>query len=121
MRLYAPRPEALAELSRRLEDLRGGWQRQLESFKGFVALARRAAGREAMSAEVVVAATPQDAFAVFTDEIGLWWRTGTPYWLEHTGFDRVPGGDAYAGGYDAGWKELLGWFAERTTQRSSST
>ena len=32
------------------------------------------------AAEVVVDATPEDAFALFTDEIGLWWRTGTPYW-----------------------------------------
>jgi uncharacterized protein YndB with AHSA1/START domain len=32
------------------------------------------------TAEVVVDATPADAFAMFTDEIGLWWRTGTRYW-----------------------------------------
>ena len=150
-----------------------------------------------MTAEVVVAATPEDAFAIFTDEIGLWWRTGTPYWndpargvsvriepgvggrflevhdpeegtgfevgrvtawepgerlaltwtqvgwppgvatdvevtfapveegtlvrLEHTGFDRVPRGEEYAGGYSAGWNDLLGWYAERTRDRSSST
>ena len=32
------------------------------------------------TAEVLVEATPEDAFALFTDEIGLWWRTDTPYW-----------------------------------------
>ena len=31
-------------------------------------------------AEVVVDATPEEAFAIFTDEIGLWWRRDTPYW-----------------------------------------
>ena len=146
------------------------------------------------TAEVVVAAAPDDAFAVFTDEVGLWWRTGTPFWndperglsvriepyvggrfmevydletgegfevgrvtawepgrrlaltwtqvgwpddattdleisfepheggtrvrLEHSGFERVPDAAAFAGGYDAGWKELLGWFAERANKES---
>lgn len=32
------------------------------------------------TAEIVVNATPEDAFALFTGEIGLWWKTGTPYW-----------------------------------------
>ena len=27
-----------------------------------------------------MAASPQDAFALFTDEIALWWRRDTPYW-----------------------------------------
>jgi uncharacterized protein YndB with AHSA1/START domain len=139
------------------------------------------------TAEVVVDATPQDAFSLFTDEIGLWWQTGTRYWndpergrtvriepyvggrfmeiydletgegfevgrvtsyepgerlaftwtqadwpegtetaieitftsanggtrvrLEHSGFEAVPNAEAFAGGYDAGWKEVLGWFA----------
>ena len=31
-------------------------------------------------AEVVVDASPDDAFHAFTAEIGLWWRRGTPYW-----------------------------------------
>ena len=140
------------------------------------------------AAEVVVEATPEDAFTLFTDEVGLWWRTGTAYWndpergvsvriepgvggrflevydlesgdafevgrvtawepgrrlaltwtqvgwpdgattdvevrfepsdrgtrvrLEQSGFERVPGAEEFAGGYDAGWKELLGWYAE---------
>ncbi len=143
----------------------------------------------AATAEVVVTATPEQAFAIFTDEIGLWWRTGTPYWndrdrgrsvriepgvggrfveiqdletgagfevgrvtawepgrrlaltwtqvgwpegvltdvevtfapvaegtrvrVEHTGFERVPDAETFVSGYDGGWKELLGWFAER--------
>jgi uncharacterized protein YndB with AHSA1/START domain len=142
------------------------------------------------TAEVTVDTTPSDAFAMFTDEIGLWWRTGTPYWndaergvsirlepgvggrfvevydidsgegfevgrvtvwepperlaftwtqadwppgaattvevafepagagtrvrLEHRGFEAVPNAAAFVGGYDAGWKELLGWFAGHT-------
>ena len=145
------------------------------------------------TAEVHVEATPDEAFAIFTDEIGLWWRTDTPYWndrergrsvriepgvggrfveiydletgagfevgrvtawepgnrlaltwtqagwpegvatdievtfepvaggtrvrLEQTGFERVPDAEAYLGGYAAGWTELLGWFAERTSAR----
>ncbi len=32
------------------------------------------------TAEVVVGAGPDDAFAIFTEEVGLWWRTGTRYW-----------------------------------------
>jgi uncharacterized protein YndB with AHSA1/START domain len=38
------------------------------------------ATREAARAEVVVAASPEEAFRIFTDEIGLWWRRDTPYW-----------------------------------------
>ena len=34
----------------------------------------------AATAEVVVDASPDDAFHAFTAEIGLWWRRGTPYW-----------------------------------------
>ena len=34
----------------------------------------------AATAEVLVDAAPEDAFRAFTDEIGLWWRRGTPYW-----------------------------------------
>ena len=147
------------------------------------------AARPAARAEVTVDVSPDEAFAIFTDEIGLWWRRDTPYWndrerglsiriepwvggrfievhdlesgggmevgrvtawepgrrlalswtqvgwpegactdleitfqpvedgtrvsLEHTGFERVPGGPEFVGGYDAGWKEVLGWFAER--------
>lgn len=131
---------------------------------------------------------PDEAFALFTEDIGLWWRRDTPYWndrerglsirlepgeggrfievydldsgsgmevgrvtawepgrrlalswtqagwpegaatnleicfsaaeggtrvsLEHTGFEQVPGAMDFIGGYDAGWKEVLGWFAE---------
>lgn len=146
----------------------------------------------AARAEVVVDATPQEAFAIFTDEIGLWWRRDTPYWndperglsvriephvggrflevhdidagtgfevgrvtawepgervaftwtqvgwpegastdveitfedvtegtrvrLEQTGFDQL-GADAasFQAGYSSGWREVLGWFAERAT------
>lgn len=151
-------------------------------------------GPVAATAEVVVPASPDDAFAIFTEEVGLWWRTGTPYWndperglsvriephvggrfmevhdldtgegfevgrvtawepgsrlalswtqagwpddaateveisfepheggtrvrLEHSGFERVPGAASFVGGYDAGWKELLGWFAEHATKES---
>jgi hypothetical protein len=34
----------------------------------------------AATAEVVVDASLEDAFRAFTEEIGLWWRRGTPYW-----------------------------------------
>ncbi len=147
------------------------------------------AARQAARAEVRVEASPEEAFALFTDEIGLWWRRDTPYWndrerglsiriepgvggrfievydletgsgmevgrvtawepgrrlaltwtqvgwpdgasteleitfepapgggttvrLEHYGFERVPGAIDFIAGYDAGWKEVLGWFAE---------
>jgi uncharacterized protein YndB with AHSA1/START domain len=140
-------------------------------------------------AEVTVDASPEAAFALFTQEIGFWWRRDTPYWndrarglsiriepgvggrfievydlqtgsgmevgrvtawepgrrlgltwsqvgwpagattdleitfepaeqggtvvrLEHSGFERVPGAIDFIAGYDAGWKEVLGWFAE---------
>jgi len=34
------------------------------------------------------------------------------------GFERVPDAAAFVGGYDAGWKELLGWFAEHAKEES---
>lgn len=34
----------------------------------------------AATAEVIVDASPEDAFHAFTAEIGLWWRRDTPYW-----------------------------------------
>ncbi|HEX8647845.1 MAG TPA: SRPBCC domain-containing protein [Thermoleophilaceae bacterium] len=147
------------------------------------------------TAEVVVNATPDHAFAIFTDEIGLWWRTGTPYWndaergktvriephvggrfmevydldtgegfevgrvttwqpgerlaftwtqadwpsgttttieltfepadggtrvrLEHRGFEAVPDAEAFAGGYGAGWKEVLDWYTEHTHEQGA--
>ena len=149
------------------------------------------AGQRSEYAEVTVKASPKDAFALFTDDIGLWWRRDTPYWndrdrgvsirlepgvggrfievydletgsgmevghvtvwepgrrlaltwtqvgwphgastevditfepvadgtrvqLEHTGFERVEGAVDFLAGYDAGWKEILGWFAEHLT------
>jgi uncharacterized protein YndB with AHSA1/START domain len=39
-----------------------------------------AGGGIAARAEVVVDASPEAAFALFTDEIGLWWLRDTPYW-----------------------------------------
>jgi uncharacterized protein YndB with AHSA1/START domain len=153
------------------------------------------ATRQAARAEVVVDASPEEAFEIFTDEIGLWWRRDTRYWndrgrgltirieprlggrflevydlesgtglevgrvtawepgerlgltwtqggwpedvsteievtfepadggtlvrLEHTGFEAVPDADASRAGYDAGWKELLGWFAERANEKGA--
>ena len=150
----------------------------------------------AATAEVVVDASPEDAFDMFTSEIGLWWRRDTPYWndrergltvriepyvggrfleiydldtgegfevgrvtawqpgervaftwtqvgwpegastdveitfreaggdtlvrLEQTGFERVPEAESFRAGYSSGWKEVLGWFAERvTTERGN--
>jgi uncharacterized protein YndB with AHSA1/START domain len=32
------------------------------------------------TAEVTVDASPEDAFRIFTEEIGIWWRRNTPYW-----------------------------------------
>jgi hypothetical protein len=32
------------------------------------------------TAEVIVDAAPDDAFRLFTEDIGLWWRRDTPYW-----------------------------------------
>jgi hypothetical protein len=42
---------------------------------------------------------------------------GTRVRLEQTGFERVPDAEAFIGGYEGGWKELLGWFAERANPR----
>lgn len=39
--------------------------------------------------------------------------------LEHTAFERVPGADQFIDGYDAGWEEVLGWYAERVNTRRS--
>jgi uncharacterized protein YndB with AHSA1/START domain len=141
----------------------------------------------AARAEVVVPAPPHDAFRLFTEDIGLWWRRDAPYWndagravglriepgvggrfvelhdagdgagfevgrvtawepgrrlavtwtqsgwdgvatdvevtfepaaggtrvrLAHTGFERVPDSARALAGYDAGWNEILGWYAE---------
>jgi uncharacterized protein YndB with AHSA1/START domain len=164
----------------------------LSSFKRYLEGGAMAA-RQAARAEVVVEASPVEAFEIFTDEIGLWWRRDTPYWndrergltvrieprvggrflevwdlesgtgfevgrvtawepgvrlaftwtqlgwpqdastdievtfepaeegtlvrVEQTGFERVPEAERYVAGYDAGWKEVLGWFAERVNTR----
>jgi uncharacterized protein YndB with AHSA1/START domain len=154
------------------------------------------ATRQAARAEVVVDASPAEAFQIFTDEIGLWWRRNTPYWndperalsirieprvggrfveiwdlesgtgfevgrvtawepgvrlaltwrtigwpegvstdvevtfepaeegtlvrLEHSGFERLPDPARYLAGYHAGWKTVLGWFAERINERKGA-
>ena len=144
----------------------------------------------AATAQVTVNASPADAFRIFTEEIGLWWRRDTPYWndaerglsikiephtggrflevydlesetgfevgrvttwepgrrlaftwvnlgwpegattdvevtfepdgehtvvtLRHSGFERLgPDAERLMTGYDTGWKEVVGWFAER--------
>jgi uncharacterized protein YndB with AHSA1/START domain len=151
----------------------------------------------AARAEVVVDATPQEAFEIFTGEIGIWWRRGTRYWndperglsirieprvggrflevhdldagtgfevgrvtawepgervaftwtqadwaegtstdveitfesvadgtrvrLEQTGFDRLDGDAAgFQTGYESGWREVLGWFADRAERHDPS-
>jgi uncharacterized protein YndB with AHSA1/START domain len=154
------------------------------------------AARQAARAEVTVAASPDEAFAMFTEDIGLWWRRDTDYWndrerglsiriepgiggrfievydldagtgmevgrvtawepgqrlgltwtqvgwpddastyleitfqpagdgtrvqLHHTGFEDVPGAVEFIGGYEAGWNEVLGWFAARVSQEVSA-
>ena len=55
------------------------WDAALLAFK------RRVEGevmtsRPTARAEVVVDAAPDAAFRLFTEEIGFWWRTNTPYW-----------------------------------------
>jgi uncharacterized protein YndB with AHSA1/START domain len=163
------------------------WDGIVSSFKGYLEGVGMAA-RQVARAEVTVDASPEEAFALFTEDIGLWWRRDTPYWndrerglsvriepgvggrfvevydletgsgmevgrvtawepgrrlalswtqvgwpqgasteleitfepadegtsvrLEHRGFERVPGAIDFIAGYDAGWKEVLGWFAE---------
>jgi uncharacterized protein YndB with AHSA1/START domain len=165
----------------------------LSSFKRYLAGVGMAA-RQSAQAEVTVPASPDEAFRLFTADIGLWWRRETPYWndrdrgvsiriepgvggrfievydvqtgsgmeigrvtawepgrrlaltwtqagwpqgastqlevtfeparggalvrLEHTGFERVPGAGEFIAGYDAGWKEVLGWFAEHAGSRT---
>lgn len=153
------------------------------------------AARPAARAEVVVDAAPEEAFRIFTDEIGLWWRRNTPYWndgerglyirlepgvggrfievydpetdtgfeagrvtawepgerlgltwtqvgwpdgvstdievtfeaaghgtlvrIAQTGFERVgTGAEEFRAGYQSGWNEILGWFAERAVRPS---
>jgi hypothetical protein len=34
----------------------------------------------AATAEIQVDATPDEAFRLFTEEVGIWWRRGTRYW-----------------------------------------
>jgi uncharacterized protein YndB with AHSA1/START domain len=169
------------------------WRSTLSSFKSYLEGVAMAA-RQAARAEVTVEATPEEAFRIFTEEIGLWWRRDTPYWndrerglsvriepgeggrfievydletgsgmevgrvtawepgrrlaltwtqvgwpdgtstdleitfepaesatrvrLEHTGFERMPGGLDFMAGYASGWKEVLGWYAERVHTRA---
>jgi uncharacterized protein YndB with AHSA1/START domain len=55
------------------------WDAALDSYR------RRAERRAvptlpAATAEVAVEASPEDAFRLFTEEIGIWWRRDTPYW-----------------------------------------
>jgi uncharacterized protein YndB with AHSA1/START domain len=171
------------------------WQGVVSSFKSYLEGVAMAA-RQAARAEVTVDASPEEAFRLFTEDIGLWWRRDTPYWndrerglsvriepgvggrfievydletgsgmevgrvteweparrvaltwtqvgwpegastlleiafepapgggttvrLEHSGFERVPGAIDFIAGYDAGWKEVLGWFAEHADAQTS--
>jgi uncharacterized protein YndB with AHSA1/START domain len=55
------------------------WRDVLGSFKRYVEGGTMVT-RQAARAEVVVEASPEEAFRIFTDEIGLWWRRDTPYW-----------------------------------------
>ena len=149
-------------------------------------------------AEIVVDVAPEQAFRIFTDEIGFWWRRNTPYWndperglyvriepglggrflevydaetdtgfeagrvtawepgerlgltwtqvgwpdgvftdievtfepaadgtlvrIAQTGFERVgAGADEFRAGYQSGWREVLGWFAEQVESRNGGT
>ncbi len=170
------------------------WDGGLSSFKSYVEGVGMAA-RQAARAEVTVEASPEEAFALFTEDIGLWWRRDTPYWndrerglsvriepgeggrfievyeletgggmevgrvtawepgrrlaltwtqvgwpqgastqleitfepvadgtrvrLQHTGFERVPGAIDFIAGYDSGWKEVLGWYAEHASTHAN--
>jgi uncharacterized protein YndB with AHSA1/START domain len=58
---------------------RPGWDGVLSSFKNYMEGIAMAA-RQVARAEVTVDAPPEKAFALFTEEIGLWWRRDTPYW-----------------------------------------
>jgi hypothetical protein len=42
---------------------------------------------------------------------------GTLVRLEQAGFERVPEVARSLAGYDAGWREVLGWYAERVDTR----
>jgi uncharacterized protein YndB with AHSA1/START domain len=55
------------------------WDEVLGSFERYLEGGAMAA-RQAARAEVVVSASPEEAFEIFTSEIGLWWRRDTPYW-----------------------------------------
>jgi uncharacterized protein YndB with AHSA1/START domain len=44
---------------------------------------------------------------------------GTTVRLEHSGFERVPGAIDFIAGYDAGWTEVLGWFAEHANAKAT--
>ncbi|HEV2769813.1 MAG TPA: SRPBCC domain-containing protein [Solirubrobacteraceae bacterium] len=167
----------------------------MSSFKSYLE-GEGMAARQVARAEVTVAASPDEAFTLFTEDIGLWWRRDTPYWndrergvsvriepgvggrfievydvdtgfgmevgrvtawepgrrlaltwtqlgwpqgasteveitfepaigggtvvhLEHSGFERVPGALDFIAGYDAGWKEVLGWFAAHAGTNTS--
>jgi hypothetical protein len=93
-------------------------------------------------AEIVVDATPEQAFSIFTDEIGLWWRRHTPYWndAERGLYVRIEPGvggrflEVYdpdtESGFEAGrvtaWEPgaRLGftcWFAEQVESRNGGT
>ena len=55
------------------------WGSVLSAFKSYQEAVAMAA-REAARAEVTVDASPEEAFALFTEDIGLWWRRDTAYW-----------------------------------------
>jgi hypothetical protein len=55
------------------------WDAVLGSYKRY-AERERMPTLPAATAEVTVDASPEEAFRIFTDEIGLWWRRNTPYW-----------------------------------------
>jgi uncharacterized protein YndB with AHSA1/START domain len=55
------------------------WSKILTDYKRY-AERKTLPTHAAATAQVTVDASPEDAFRIFTDEVGLWWRRGTPYW-----------------------------------------
>ena len=83
-------------------------------------------GTHDVAVSVTVPLEPHGAFDLFAIGIGEWWRDywnepsdrGTQVTLGHRGWGGLSEPNA-GEGYDSGWEELLGWYAQAAAARGT--
>ena len=111
VRIYALRPEPMVHLLRWLEENRTDVERTARRLQGahrdHRSTERRGTKRRRVTSRIIVAlrvaASPERAFEVFTEEVGLWWRPNGLFRLH----PQSPGKVAFEGGLGGRFIETL--------------